>query len=152
MSPIGTKRTHRDSPLFVRFRGRSGHQPAIAYGHATTLSLDQPLPGTDKMKWSDDVVIKPRIAGFSAADLINCTAPSSYRLSSTNKCFARGIDGEAAKSACIAQQDFSWLSFYGCGGQRSPLSSPGCPCARSCSISLKHAEASSATAVVMCRR
>ena len=56
----GTKRTHRDSPLFVRFRGRSGHQPAIAYGHATTLSLDQLLPETDKMKWSDDVVSAER--------------------------------------------------------------------------------------------
>jgi hypothetical protein len=50
MAGYGTKRTHRDSPLFVRFRGRSGHQSAIAYGHATTLSLDQPLPGTDKME------------------------------------------------------------------------------------------------------
>jgi hypothetical protein len=41
-----------DYPIF---RGRSGHQPAIAYAHATTLSLDQPMPGTDKMKWSDVV-------------------------------------------------------------------------------------------------
>jgi hypothetical protein len=55
MAAFGTKRTYRHGLLFVRFRGRSGHQPAIAYAHATTLSLDQPMPGTDKMKWSDVV-------------------------------------------------------------------------------------------------
>jgi hypothetical protein len=27
MTPIGTKRTYRDSLLFDRFRGQSGHQP-----------------------------------------------------------------------------------------------------------------------------
>jgi len=35
--------------LLCPLLGESGHQPAIAYG-ATTLSLDQPLPGTDKME------------------------------------------------------------------------------------------------------
>jgi len=40
--------------LLCPLLGESGHQPAIAYG-ATTLSLDQPPPGTDKMKCSDVV-------------------------------------------------------------------------------------------------
>jgi hypothetical protein len=54
--------------------------------------------------------VKLRIAGFSAADLINYTAPSSYRLSSTNKCLAESNKSPDGPGATKKRRANEWVS------------------------------------------